>query len=214
MRCAGTVHRETGAPDVPASGPRRCRGDPGNQRRRLQRRPEAPGSRVDQRIGHRKAVGQGEVGGLQREWLVDRRDGCAAEGEDRFHGALLADVASDHLADFVDLDRADQQRLAAFDVSGEAVCVRAAGQIFAPAARRSPPCYRSQLRKSKAVSPAAYNPPETGDIPTSPAVKAILRGAGYDCHSNETEWPYTATGQEALGELGGTRSVRQRGASA
>ena len=34
------------------------------------------------------------------------------------------------------------------------------------------------------------NPPVTGDIPTSPAVKAILRRACYDCHSNETEWPW------------------------
>jgi heme-binding protein len=34
------------------------------------------------------------------------------------------------------------------------------------------------------------NPPVTGDIPTSPAVKAILRRACYDCHSNEVKWPW------------------------
>jgi len=46
---------------------------------------------------------------------IDRRDGRAAEGGDRFHRALLADIPPDHLVDFVDLDGADQQRLAAFD---------------------------------------------------------------------------------------------------
>jgi hypothetical protein len=34
------------------------------------------------------------------------------------------------------------------------------------------------------------NPPVESDIPTSPAVKAVLRRACYDCHSNETEWPW------------------------
>jgi hypothetical protein len=34
------------------------------------------------------------------------------------------------------------------------------------------------------------NPPVTGDIPTSPGVKAVLRRACYDCHSNETKWPW------------------------
>ena len=34
------------------------------------------------------------------------------------------------------------------------------------------------------------NPPVTGDVPTSPAVKAVLRTACYDCHSNETQWPW------------------------
>ena len=34
------------------------------------------------------------------------------------------------------------------------------------------------------------NPPVESDIPTSPEVKAILRGACYDCHSNETVWPW------------------------
>lgn len=34
------------------------------------------------------------------------------------------------------------------------------------------------------------NPPVERDIPTSPAVKAILRRACYDCHSYETVWPW------------------------
>jgi hypothetical protein len=34
------------------------------------------------------------------------------------------------------------------------------------------------------------NPPVESDIPTSPAVKAVLRRACYDCHSNETQWPW------------------------
>ena len=36
------------------------------------------------------------------------------------------------------------------------------------------------------------NPPVIGDVPTSPGVKAVLRRACYDCHSNETEWPWYA----------------------
>ena len=34
------------------------------------------------------------------------------------------------------------------------------------------------------------NPPVTADIPTSPAVKTVLRRACYDCHSNETVYPW------------------------
>lgn len=34
------------------------------------------------------------------------------------------------------------------------------------------------------------NPPVEEDIPTSPEVKAILKRACYDCHSNETVWPW------------------------
>jgi len=34
------------------------------------------------------------------------------------------------------------------------------------------------------------NPPIDSDIPTSPEVKSILRRTCYDCHSNETEWPW------------------------
>ena len=34
------------------------------------------------------------------------------------------------------------------------------------------------------------NPPVTGDIPAPNDVKAALRRACYDCHSNETTWPW------------------------
>lgn len=34
------------------------------------------------------------------------------------------------------------------------------------------------------------NPPVESDIPTPPEVKAILKRACYDCHSNETMWPW------------------------
>ena len=34
------------------------------------------------------------------------------------------------------------------------------------------------------------NPPVEQDIPTSVEVKAILKRACYDCHSNETIWPW------------------------
>lgn len=34
------------------------------------------------------------------------------------------------------------------------------------------------------------NPPAEGEMPTSTEVKAVLRRACYDCHSNETAWPW------------------------
>jgi hypothetical protein len=34
------------------------------------------------------------------------------------------------------------------------------------------------------------NPPVEADIPAQPEVKAILRASCYDCHSNETVWPW------------------------
>ena len=34
------------------------------------------------------------------------------------------------------------------------------------------------------------NPPVQSDIGTSPEIKEILRRACYDCHSNETDWPW------------------------
>lgn len=40
------------------------------------------------------------------------------------------------------------------------------------------------------VRPEKTNPPVTGDIETSPEVKALLKRACYDCHSNETTWPW------------------------
>lgn len=34
------------------------------------------------------------------------------------------------------------------------------------------------------------NPPVTGDIQAPPQVKEILKKSCYDCHSNETKWPW------------------------
>lgn len=36
------------------------------------------------------------------------------------------------------------------------------------------------------------NPPVESDVPASPEVRALLRRACYDCHSNETAWPWYA----------------------
>ncbi len=36
------------------------------------------------------------------------------------------------------------------------------------------------------------NPPETGHPPAPAEVTALLRRACYDCHSNETRWPWYA----------------------
>jgi hypothetical protein len=33
------------------------------------------------------------------------------------------------------------------------------------------------------------NPPVEEEVPASPEVKAVLKRACYDCHSNETVWP-------------------------
>lgn len=34
------------------------------------------------------------------------------------------------------------------------------------------------------------NPPVESEVPASPEVLAVLRRACYDCHSNETVWPW------------------------
>lgn len=34
------------------------------------------------------------------------------------------------------------------------------------------------------------NPPVTADLNAPPEVKSILKRACYDCHSNETQWPW------------------------
>lgn len=36
------------------------------------------------------------------------------------------------------------------------------------------------------------NPPTTGEVAAPPAVQRALRHACYDCHSNETSWPWSA----------------------
>lgn len=40
------------------------------------------------------------------------------------------------------------------------------------------------------VRPTRENPPVTGDLVTPPEVKSVLKKACYDCHSNETVWPW------------------------
>jgi hypothetical protein len=40
------------------------------------------------------------------------------------------------------------------------------------------------------VPVAHTNPPETGDVPAPPEVQTIFKRACYDCHSNETKWPW------------------------
>lgn len=42
------------------------------------------------------------------------------------------------------------------------------------------------------VRPELSNPPVTGDVAAPPEVAAVLRKACYDCHSNETVWPWYA----------------------
>ncbi len=36
------------------------------------------------------------------------------------------------------------------------------------------------------------NPPVTAEVPAGDAVRALLRRACYDCHSNESRWPWYA----------------------
>jgi hypothetical protein len=42
----------------------------------------------------------------------------------------------------------------------------------------------------QAVPVNRENPPAENDIAAPPAVESILRRACYDCHSNETRWPW------------------------
>src|SRR5262245_5557535 len=67
-------------------------------------RPEAPGRRIYERVGHREAVGEGKVRGLEGQRLVDRRDGRSTKGRHCLHRTLLADVSPDDLVDLVHLD--------------------------------------------------------------------------------------------------------------
>jgi len=45
---------------------------------------------------------------------------------------------------------------------------------------------------AQAVRIERSNPPLAGDVAAPPAVAAVLRRACYDCHSNETVWPWYA----------------------
>ncbi len=43
---------------------------------------------------------------------------------------------------------------------------------------------------AQCVRPSATNPPVHSDLVAPPAVTNVLRRACYDCHSNETRWPW------------------------
>ena len=43
------------------------------------------------------------------------------------------------------------------------------------------------------VPVARVNPPERGQPPAPPEVQGLLQRACYDCHSNETRWPWYAS---------------------
>jgi hypothetical protein len=40
------------------------------------------------------------------------------------------------------------------------------------------------------IRPSQTNPPVTGEIKAPPEVSSLLKRACYDCHSNETKWPW------------------------
>ncbi len=46
------------------------------------------------------------------------------------------------------------------------------------------------LLVAQLVPPTRDNPPVVADVAASPDVAAVLRRACYDCHSNETVWPW------------------------
>ena len=43
---------------------------------------------------------------------------------------------------------------------------------------------------AQSVTVQRTNPPLKGDLAAPPQIKNLLRGACYDCHSNETRWPW------------------------
>jgi heme-binding protein len=48
----------------------------------------------------------------------------------------------------------------------------------------------AQIVAAQFAPAALTNPPVRSDLTASPEVKSILRRACYDCHSNETRWPW------------------------
>lgn len=40
------------------------------------------------------------------------------------------------------------------------------------------------------IRPDQTNPPVTGEVQAPPEVATVLKRACYDCHSNETKWPW------------------------
>jgi hypothetical protein len=43
---------------------------------------------------------------------------------------------------------------------------------------------------AQAIPCRRTNPPASGEMPAAAEVRAVLRRACYDCHSNETRWPW------------------------
>ena len=48
----------------------------------------------------------------------------------------------------------------------------------------------AQMVAAQFAPAALTNPPVQSDLTAPPEVKSILRRACYDCHSNETRWPW------------------------
>ena len=48
----------------------------------------------------------------------------------------------------------------------------------------------AQIAAAQFAPAALTNPPVRNDLVAPPEVKSILRRACYDCHSNETRWPW------------------------
>jgi hypothetical protein len=46
------------------------------------------------------------------------------------------------------------------------------------------------LMAAQLVTVPHANPPARNEIPAPPRIEALLRRACYDCHSNETRWPW------------------------
>lgn len=46
------------------------------------------------------------------------------------------------------------------------------------------------LSAAQLITAPVSNPPVTGDISAPPQIESTLRRSCYDCHSNETQWPW------------------------
>jgi uncharacterized membrane protein len=46
------------------------------------------------------------------------------------------------------------------------------------------------LAVAQAIRPAKTNPPARMDVSLDPAIKPLMQRACYNCHSNETVWPW------------------------
>ena len=116
----------------------------------------ASGRGIDDGVGQGQAVDERDVGGLECERFVGRRNDGAAHRRHGGQRAFLRDVTPDDLVDLVDFDRGDEQGLAAFEVGGEAPSQRSIGQVFDPAAGIDEDQNRSFFsRNARGVAPDA-----------------------------------------------------------